>query len=64
MMTIPEVKYRIVKNINSPDRHERAAAFVREAAADPFRGSVLYLLRLNHYHRSRAESPRSSKGIC
>jgi hypothetical protein len=37
-LSIPEVKYRIVKNINSPDRRERTANFVREAAADPLRG--------------------------
>jgi subtilisin family serine protease len=31
------VKYRIVKNIARPQRSERTAAFVREAAADPLR---------------------------
>jgi hypothetical protein len=36
-LSVPEVKYRIVKNINSGDRQERTAAFVREAAADPLR---------------------------
>lgn len=37
-LSIPAVKYRIVKNINSPDRRERTAAFIREAATDPLRG--------------------------
>lgn len=32
-----EVKYRIVKRINSPDRRARTSAFVRLAAADPLR---------------------------
>ncbi|MGB7924428.1 MAG: S8 family serine peptidase [Pyrinomonadaceae bacterium] len=32
-----EIKYRIVKNIDSTDRQERTAAFIREAAADPLR---------------------------
>jgi Subtilase family len=32
-----EVKYRIVKNINSESRQGRTAAFIREAAADPLR---------------------------
>lgn len=36
-LSIPEVKYRIVKNIKSKSRQERTAAFVREAAADPLR---------------------------
>jgi hypothetical protein len=36
-LSIPEVKYRIVKNINSDNRQERTATFVREAAADPLR---------------------------
>jgi len=36
-LSVPEVKYRIVKNIKSGDRQERTAAFVREAAADPLR---------------------------
>jgi hypothetical protein len=31
------VKYRIYKNINSTDRRERTAAFVRDAASDPLR---------------------------
>jgi hypothetical protein len=32
-----EVKYRIVKNINSVDRQVRTANFIREAATDPLR---------------------------
>ncbi|HEX8163971.1 MAG TPA: hypothetical protein VF538_19025 [Pyrinomonadaceae bacterium] len=40
-LTVPEVKYRIVKNINSPRRQERTAAFTREAAADPLRALFL-----------------------
>jgi len=32
-----EVKYRIVKNINSDHRQERTAAYIREVAADPLR---------------------------
>ncbi len=36
-LSVPEVKYRIIKNIKSPDREERTATFVREAAADPLR---------------------------
>jgi hypothetical protein len=32
-----EVKYRIFKRFNSPDRRARTAAFVRDAAADPLR---------------------------
>ena len=32
-----EVKYRIVKNINSAERQLRTANFIREAAADPLR---------------------------
>ncbi len=36
-LSVPEVKYRIIKNINSPDRQERTAAFIRAAAADPLR---------------------------
>jgi hypothetical protein len=38
---VPEVKYRIVKNINSPQRQERTATFAREAAADPLRALFL-----------------------
>jgi hypothetical protein len=36
-LSIPAVKYRIVKNINSDRRQDRTAAFVREVAADPLR---------------------------
>jgi hypothetical protein len=36
-LSIPEVKYRIVKRIDSGDRQARTAAFVREAASDPLR---------------------------
>ncbi|HSK79075.1 MAG TPA: S8 family serine peptidase [Thermoanaerobaculia bacterium] len=36
-LSIPEIKYRIVKNIRSTRRQERTAAFVREATADPLR---------------------------
>lgn len=36
-LSVPEVKYRIVKNIDSKGRQDRTAAFVREAAADPLR---------------------------
>ena len=36
-LSIPEVKYRIIKNINSESRKDRTAAFFREAAADPLR---------------------------
>ena len=36
-LSIPEVKYRIVKNIKSTSRQDRTAAFIREAAADPLR---------------------------
>ena len=36
-LSVPEVKYRIVKNIGSGDRQSRTAAFVREATADPLR---------------------------
>ncbi|MEO5509004.1 MAG: peptidase S8, partial [Longimicrobiales bacterium] len=36
-LSVPEVKYRIVKHIDSKSRQERTAAFVREAAADPLR---------------------------
>ena len=36
-LSVPEVKYRIVKNISSERRRERTAAFVRESAADPLR---------------------------
>jgi hypothetical protein len=36
-LSVPEVKYRIMKNIKSENRQERTAAFIREAAADPLR---------------------------
>jgi hypothetical protein len=36
-LSVPEIKYRIVKNIGSTDRQARTAAFVRAAAADPLR---------------------------
>jgi hypothetical protein len=36
-LSVPEIKYRVVKNIGSPDRRARTAAFVRAAAADPLR---------------------------
>lgn len=36
-LSVPAVKYRIVKNIRSGDRSERTNAFLRFAAADPLR---------------------------
>ena len=36
-LSVPEVKYRILKSINSESRQGRTAAFIREAAADPLR---------------------------
>lgn len=36
-LSVPAVKYRIVKNINSADRAARTAAFVQAAAQDPLR---------------------------
>lgn len=36
-LSVPEVKYRIVKRIDSQERKERTAAFIRWAAADPIR---------------------------
>jgi hypothetical protein len=36
-LSVPEVKYRIVKNIKSDERQERSDAFVSEAAGDPLR---------------------------
>jgi hypothetical protein len=36
-LTIPEIRYAIIKNIKSKTRPERTAAFVRESAADPLR---------------------------
>ena len=38
-----EVKYRIVKNINSASRRERTAAFIRAAGDDPLRALFLGL---------------------
>ncbi len=40
-LTSSQVKYRIVKNIDSPRRQERTADFVRSAAADPLRALFL-----------------------
>jgi hypothetical protein len=40
-LSVPAVKYRIVKNISSSDRSERTAAFMRAAAADPLRALLL-----------------------
>ena len=36
-LAVPEIKYRIVKNIGSTGRRARTAAFVRAQAADPLR---------------------------
>jgi hypothetical protein len=36
-LSIPEIKYRIIKNIHSDRRRHRTAAFFREAASDPLR---------------------------
>ncbi len=36
-LSVPEVKYRIVKHINSQTRQARTAAFVRESMGDPLR---------------------------
>jgi hypothetical protein len=36
-LSIPEIKYRIVKNIGSKSRQERTAAYLQETAADPLR---------------------------
>ena len=36
-LTVPAVRYRIVKNLGSARRRSRTAAFVRAAAADPLR---------------------------
>ena len=33
----PEVRYRILKRIESPERRERTAKFIREVANDPLR---------------------------
>ena len=40
-LSIPEVKYRIIKNIGSRQRQERTAAFARDAEADPLRALFL-----------------------
>jgi hypothetical protein len=40
-LTVPEIKYRIVKNIGSAGRQARTAAFVRAQAADPLRALFL-----------------------
>ena len=40
-LTVPEVKYSIVKNIASETRQNRTAAFIREAEADPLRSLFL-----------------------
>jgi hypothetical protein len=36
-LSLPAVKYRVIKNVRSTDRADRTAAFVRDAAADPLR---------------------------
>ncbi|HEX3556811.1 MAG TPA: S8 family serine peptidase [Thermoanaerobaculia bacterium] len=36
-LSVPEVKYRIIKNIKSTNRQKRTADFVNKAAADPLR---------------------------
>ena len=36
-LSVPEVKYRIVKNLGSEDRQRRTSEFVRNAKADPLR---------------------------
>lgn len=36
-LSVPEVKYRVIKNIKSKDRQERTTAFAREAETDPLR---------------------------
>ena len=40
-LSVPEVKYRIIKNISSDTRQARTANFIREAAADPLRSLFL-----------------------
>ena len=40
-LAVPEVKYRIVKNMDSESRRARTEAFVREVAADPVRSLFL-----------------------
>ena len=36
-LSVPEVKYRILKRISSTQRQERTAAFIRDSPADPLR---------------------------
>ncbi len=36
-LSVPDIVYRIVKNIESADRRQRTAEFVRHSAADPLR---------------------------
>jgi subtilisin family serine protease len=36
-LSVPEVKYRIIKNINSTTRQARTSDFIRETSADPLR---------------------------
>ena len=36
-LSIPEVKYRVFKNIASKNRQDRTAAFIRAAVRDPLR---------------------------
>jgi hypothetical protein len=36
-LAVPEVKYRIFKNLDSVDRRARTASFFRDVAADPLR---------------------------
>jgi hypothetical protein len=40
-LTVPEVKYKIVKNMDSESRRARTEAFVRDVAADPVRSLFL-----------------------
>ncbi|HYC88109.1 MAG TPA: S8 family serine peptidase [Thermoanaerobaculia bacterium] len=40
-LTVPDVKYRIVKNFNSADRQSRTNAFVQSAVADPLRALLV-----------------------
>jgi hypothetical protein len=36
-LTVPEVKYRIVKRVQSEDRRDRTEAYIRELTGDPLR---------------------------
>jgi hypothetical protein len=36
-LSVPEIKYQIIKNIESKSRQERTAAFIRDASEDPLR---------------------------